>query len=148
MDKSTPADNHCVSKLDLTGGIGNDPSVLVTCWSALAEFNLIRDPPHLCILPSFCQLDLKVVCLAKPSVRRMFSTMSPILLFITALSCGWLVWSLWHKASPAKRLPGIPLVEFDGDNSRERYTSDAASLLGKGYDMVEPFLAVSLQPCH
>lgn len=74
--------------------------------------------------------------------------MSPILLFITALSCGWLVWSLWYKASPAKRLPGIPLVEFDGDNSREHYTSDAASLVGKGYEMVEPFIAISLQPCY
>ncbi|KAJ2980388.1 hypothetical protein NUW58_g6955 [Xylaria curta] len=61
--------------------------------------------------------------------------MSPVLLVITALSVGWLVWSLWEKVAPAKTLPGIPLVEFDGDNTRERYTSDAGSLLGKGYDM-------------
>lgn len=75
--------------------------------------------------------------------------MSPILLFITALSCGWLAWSLWCKASPARRLPDIPLVEFDGNNPRERYTSDAASLLGKGYDTVRTlychlFTALSL----
>ncbi|KAI7774072.1 hypothetical protein LA080_009309 [Diaporthe eres] len=56
------------------------------------------------------------------------------MLLTAALSVGWLVWSLWYKVSPARRLPGIPLVEFDGDNSRERYTSDAASLVGKGYD--------------
>ncbi|GAW16232.1 hypothetical protein ANO14919_056550 [Xylariales sp. No.14919] len=61
--------------------------------------------------------------------------MSPVLLAIAVLSVGWLAWSLWEKVSPAKSLPGIPLVEFDGDNSRERYSSDAGSLLSKGYDM-------------
>lgn len=69
----------------------------------------------------------------------MSSMMSPITFFTAALSVGWLVWSLWYKLSPAKQIPGIPLVEFDGDNSRERYTKDAASLVGKGYDMVRPF---------
>ncbi|KAJ0121941.1 hypothetical protein J7T55_002451 [Diaporthe amygdali] len=59
---------------------------------------------------------------------------SPIMVVAAAFSLGWLVWSLWHMVSPAKSLPGIPLVQFDGDNSRERYTSDAASLVGKGYD--------------
>lgn len=66
----------------------------------------------------------------------MSPVMTPITLFTAALSVGWLVWSLWHKVSPAKLLPGIPLVEFDGDNSRERYTKEAASLVGKGYDTV------------
>lgn len=37
---------------------------------------------------------------------------------------------------PAKSLPGIPLVQFGGSNSREKYTSDAGSLIGKGYDTV------------
>ncbi|KAI8633139.1 hypothetical protein F5Y19DRAFT_471398 [Xylariaceae sp. FL1651] len=40
------------------------------------------------------------------------------------------------KTSPARSLPGIPLVEFGGGNSRERYTSDAGSLLIKGYDTI------------
>ncbi|XXG98967.1 hypothetical protein Hte_005300 [Hypoxylon texense] len=60
--------------------------------------------------------------------------MSPIILVTAVASVAWLLWSLWGKVSPAKSLPGIPLVEFDGDNSRERYTSDAGSLLSKGYD--------------
>lgn len=62
----------------------------------------------------------------------MSSMVSPITFFTAALLVGWLVWILWHKVSPAKQRPGIPLVEFDGDNSRERYTKDAASLVGKG----------------
>ncbi|KAI8946243.1 cytochrome P450 [Xylaria longipes] len=65
----------------------------------------------------------------------MSAMMSPTMLSIAALSVGWLIWSIWDKVSPAKSLPGIPLVEFDGDNSRERYTSEAGSLLSKGYDM-------------
>lgn len=48
----------------------------------------------------------------------------------------WLATVLWRKVYPAKTLPGIPLVEFDGDNSRDRYTKEAASLLVKGYDNV------------
>ncbi|KAI0842522.1 cytochrome P450 [Hypoxylon sp. FL0890] len=60
--------------------------------------------------------------------------MSPIMLFTAAVSVAWLLWNLWGKVSPAKSLPGIPLVEFDGDNSRERYTSDVGSLLSKGYE--------------
>lgn len=69
----------------------------------------------------------------------MVSITSPIMLVTAAFSVGWLVWSLWYMVSPTKSLPGIPLVEFDGDNSRERYTSDAASLVGKGYDTVRSF---------
>lgn len=62
-------------------------------------------------------------------------TLSAMLL-TAGLSLAWLAWTLWGKISPSKSLPGIPLVEFSGDNSRERYTSDAGSLLGKGYDTV------------
>ncbi|KAI1149219.1 cytochrome P450 [Nemania diffusa] len=43
--------------------------------------------------------------------------------------------SFWGKVSPAKSPSGIPLVEFDGDNSGEPYTSDPGSLLRKGYDL-------------
>ncbi|KAI0431654.1 cytochrome P450 [Xylaria sp. FL1042] len=60
--------------------------------------------------------------------------MSLVLLLVAVLSVGWLTWTLWRKVSPAKSLAGIPLVEFDGDNSRDRYTREAGSLLGKGYD--------------
>lgn len=60
--------------------------------------------------------------------------MSPIMLLTAVVFAAWLLCNLWGKVSPAKSLPGIPLVEFDGDNSRERYTSDAGSLLSKGYD--------------
>ncbi|OTA96278.1 hypothetical protein M434DRAFT_19733 [Hypoxylon sp. CO27-5] len=60
--------------------------------------------------------------------------MSPIILIAVAVSVGWLLWNLWGKVSPARSLPGIPLVEFDGDNSRERYTSDVGNLLRKGYE--------------
>ncbi|KAI0408374.1 cytochrome P450 [Xylaria palmicola] len=60
--------------------------------------------------------------------------MSLVLLLVAVLSVGWLTWTLWGKVSPAKSLAGIPLVEFDGDNSRDRYTREAGSLLGKGYD--------------
>lgn len=70
--------------------------------------------------------------------------MSPMLFLTAALSVGWLVWSLWYKVSPARRLPGIPLVEFDGNNSRERYTRDAASLVRKGYEKVTPVAAIPL----
>lgn len=66
----------------------------------------------------------------------MSAIMSPITLLTAGFSLGWLVWILWSKISPAKSLPGIPLVEFSGDNSRARYTSEAGSLLGKGYDTV------------
>lgn len=137
-----PAENHCISGLDLAGGIGNDPSVLVTHWSALAEFNLIRqadDPP-----PFAFFWTSKLSCLANSSVQSLLLTMSPILLLITALLCGWLVWTFWFKASPAERLPGIPLVKFTRDNSREQYISDATSLSGKGYDMVEPYCHLSI----
>lgn len=75
--------------------------------------------------------------------------MPPIMLLTAILSVGWLVWGLWCKVSPVKGLPGIPLVEFDGDNSRERYTKDAADLLGKGYDSVRALhrcLFVALRP--
>ncbi|KAI1424626.1 cytochrome P450 [Xylaria sp. FL1777] len=69
--------------------------------------------------------------------------MSLVLISTAAISIGWLLWMVWSKISPAKSLPGIPLVEFEGDNSRQRYTSDAASLLLKGYDTYtrngEPF---------
>lgn len=72
----------------------------------------------------------------KAVLSTMSSIMPDIMLFMATVSVGWLVWSFWYRVSPAKSLPGIPLVEFDGDNSRERYTSDIASLIGKGYDTV------------
>ncbi|KAI1114346.1 cytochrome P450 [Nemania sp. NC0429] len=60
--------------------------------------------------------------------------MSSVLILVAILAVGWLTWTLWGKVSPAKSLACISLVEFDGDNSRDRYTREAGSLLGKGYD--------------
>ncbi|KAI1772403.1 cytochrome P450 [Hypoxylon cercidicola] len=65
----------------------------------------------------------------------MSAILSPITLFTAAVSVAWLLWNLLGKVSPAKSLPGIALVEFDGDNSKERHTSEAGSLLSKGYEM-------------
>lgn len=62
--------------------------------------------------------------------------MSAYLFIVTALSAAWIGWRYWCTVVPASILPGIPLVEFDGDNSRERYTKDATRLLGIGYDKV------------
>ncbi|KAI1329406.1 cytochrome P450 [Xylariaceae sp. FL0255] len=60
--------------------------------------------------------------------------MSLVVLSTIAISLGWIFWLVWPKILPAKSIRGIPLVEFKGDNSRQRYTSDAASLLVKGYN--------------
>lgn len=74
--------------------------------------------------------------------------MVKVILFTALLSVGWLVWRFWPRDSPAKSLPGITLVEFDGDNSRERYTREIASLIGKGYDVVRPLIILnSLRHC-
>ncbi|KAH9904511.1 cytochrome P450 [Xylariomycetidae sp. FL2044] len=61
--------------------------------------------------------------------------MSLVIILTTVGSVSWLVWALWRKTSPATTLPGIPLVEFEGDNTKERYVSDAGTLLSRGYDM-------------
>ncbi|KAI0141717.1 cytochrome P450 [Xylariaceae sp. FL1272] len=60
--------------------------------------------------------------------------MSPILALTTIASVIWLAWNIWSKISPSTAMPGIPLVEFDDGNTRERYTADAGSLLVKGYN--------------
>ncbi|KAI4862257.1 cytochrome P450 [Hypoxylon rubiginosum] len=64
----------------------------------------------------------------------MSAMVSPTMLFTAVISVAWLLWNLYGKVSLAKSLPGIPLVEFEGDNSRERYPSDAGNLLSKGYE--------------
>lgn len=58
------------------------------------------------------------------------------LLGVTACTAGLLAWRLWYNKAPATALPGVQLVEFDGDNSRERYAKEAASLLQQGYNKV------------
>ncbi|KAI1381699.1 hypothetical protein F4677DRAFT_439515 [Hypoxylon crocopeplum] len=71
----------------------------------------------------------------------MSGILSPITLFTAAVLVAWLLWNLRGKVSSAKSLPSIPLVEFDGDNSRERHTSEAGSLLSKGCEMTLYFRA-------
>lgn len=66
----------------------------------------------------------------------MFLEISHATIITAALSIGWLVWKLWENNSPAKKLPGIPLVEFAENNSRQRYATEAGSLLGRGYETV------------
>jgi hypothetical protein len=83
---------------------------------------------------SFAHLQVRIPTFTQLKMSMSAINVSPITLITAALSLGWLAWTLCRKVSPAKRLPGIPLVEFDGDNSRERYASEAASLLVKGYD--------------
>ncbi len=83
---------------------------------------------------------------AKLRHQRASIAMSATLLFVAAVSVGWLAWRFWGTVSPAKLLLGVPLVEFDGDNSRERYAKDAGSLLDKGYDEVQ-FLRPPLRRC-
>lgn len=80
--------------------------------------------------------------------------MIPILILTTTvLSIAYSAWVFWGKMALVKGLPGIPMVEFDGDNSKDRYTSDAGSLLRKGYDQHikhgQPFLIRDfLNPGH
>ncbi|KAF7536902.1 hypothetical protein G7054_g4175 [Neopestalotiopsis clavispora] len=64
----------------------------------------------------------------------MSSITSPITLITAIVTIGWLAWKFWENVSPAKSLPGIPTVEFDENNTRQRYTTEAGSLLGKGYE--------------
>lgn len=66
----------------------------------------------------------------------MSSITSPITLITAILTIGWLAWKFWENVSPAKSLPGIPTVEFDENNTRQRYATEAGSLLGKGYETV------------
>lgn len=70
--------------------------------------------------------------LTNMTISMQTKTIRHHIFFAAAVSVGWLLWNLWDNVfdmvSPAKSLPGIPLVKFDGDNSRERYVSDAGSL--------------------
>ena len=114
------------------------PRLLEACWLLIRQHfcciqltNNANDPRTFPAL----QLDIKDNPLNQKAVLSTMSSIMPdIMLFMATVSVGWLVWSFWYRVLPAKSLPGIPLVEFDGDNSRERYTSDIASLIGKGYE--------------
>lgn len=63
-----------------------------------------------------------------------FTTVLTVLIGIASLVL--LAKNMWRKGNPSEHLPGIPLVEFDGDNSKERYIKYTDALVMKGYEQV------------
>lgn len=63
-----------------------------------------------------------------------FTTILTVLIGIASLVL--LAKNVWRKGNPSEYLPGIPLVEFDGDNSEERYIKNTDALVTKGYEQV------------
>jgi hypothetical protein len=90
-----------------------------------------ENSPHLFRLPPSISTELNINTLSAMSI-----VISPIAILTAALSIAWLVWKFWEITSPAKSLRGVPLVEFDENNTRQRYATEAGSLLGKGYETV------------